>query len=242
MMKNFSILVLVFLSFTSFSQQNKVIIISNKYEFQKEKNTYNINTMLKAILISNSYQVFFDDEELPIEIAQNKCNALTGVLIDNSNLFVRKIKFQIKDCQNNLLFETAEVKTREKDIQNAYIETIGLLSPELKKYKPVVTNAKEVVLETKSTEVESVMSTEKPLVSEFKTFLNCSFEKSFDDSRDFEIVGTEQNVLLFLQRTKTPNVFIAYKEGVNGIFTKTDKKGIFEYYIDGKYMVEEYLF
>lgn len=55
MMKNFSILVLVFLSFTSFAQQNKVIIISNKYEFQKEKNTYNINTILKAFLVSNNY-------------------------------------------------------------------------------------------------------------------------------------------------------------------------------------------
>lgn len=241
-MKNFSIFVLFLLSIYSFAQQNKVIIISNKYEFQKEKNTYNINTMLKAILVSNNYQVFFEDEVLPVEIAQNRCKALAGVLVDNSNMFLTKMKFQIKDCQNNLLFETAEVKTREKDIQNAYIETIGLLSPELKKYKPVVTNPKEVVLETKSTEVESVMSTEKPLVSEFKTFLNCSFEKSFDDSRDFEIVGTEQNVLLFLQRTKTPNVFIAYKEGVNGIFTKIDKKGIFEYYIDGKYMVEEYFF
>ena len=137
-MKNFSILVLVFLSFTSFAQQNKVIIISNKYEFQKEKNTYNINNMLKAILVSNNYQVFFQDEVLPVEVAQNKCNALTGVLIDNSNLLVTKMKFQIRDCQNNLLFETAEVKTREKDIQNAYIETIGLLSPELKKFKPVV--------------------------------------------------------------------------------------------------------
>jgi hypothetical protein len=241
-MKNFSIFVLFLFSIQSFAQQNKVIIISNKYEFQKEKNTYNINTMLKAILVSNNYQVFFEDEVLPVEIAQNRCKALAGVLVDNSNMFLTKMKFQIKDCQNNLLFETAEVKTREKDIQNAYIETIGLLSPELKKYKPVVTNPKEVVLETKSTEVESVMSTEKPLVSEFKTFLNCSFEKSFDDSRDFEIVGTEQNVLLFLQRTKTPNVFIAYKEGVNGIFTKIDKKGIFEYYIDGKYMVEEYFF
>jgi RNA recognition motif-containing protein len=241
-MKNFSIFVLFLFSIHSFAQQKKVIIISNKYEFQKEKNTYNINTMLKAILVSNNYQVFFDDEVLPVEIAQNKCNALTGVLVDNSNMFLTKMKFQIRDCQNNLLFETAEVKTREKDIQNAYIETIGLLSPELKKYKPVVTTAKEVVVETKSIEVESVLSTEKPLVSEFKTFLNCSFEKSFDDSRDIEIVGTEQNVLLFLQRTKTPNVFIAYKEGVNGIFTKTDNKGIFEYYIGAKYMVEEYLF
>jgi phage pi2 protein 07 len=233
-MKNFSILVLVFLSFTSFAQQNKVIIISNKYEFQKEKNTYNINTMLKAILISNSYQVFFDDEELPVEIAQNKCNALTGVLIDNSNLLVRKIKFQIRDCQNNLLFETAEVKTREKDIQNAYIEIIKMLSPELKKYDTTIIQEKEVIA---TPEID-----ERLKISEFKTFLNCKMEEIFDGFHVTEVRDSNNFVLLSMQKTKNPNVFIASRDNEIGIFTKTGNKGVFEYYIGDKYMVEEYLF
>ena len=190
--------------------------------------------MLKAILVSNNYQVFFEDEVLPAEIAQNRCNALTGVLLDISNLFVTKLKFQILDCNNNLLFETDEVRTKEKDIQNAYIETIKLLSPELKKYSGTVIQEKDVVA---TPEID-----ERLKISEFKTFLNCSVQKSLDYSRDFEIEGTEQNVLLFLQKTKNPNVFVAYKEGANGIFTKTGNKGIFEYYFEGKYMVEEYLF
>jgi hypothetical protein len=240
-MKNFSILVLVFLSFTSFAQQNKVIIISNKYEFQKEKNTYNINTMLKAILISNSYQVFFDDEELPVEIAQNKCNALTGVLIDNSNLLVRKIKFQIRDCQNNLLFETAEVKTREKDIQNAYIEIIKLLSPELKKYDTTIIQEKEVVATSELVDV--------PKISEFKTYLNCKLKQTFGNPQA-EVTDSNDNILLSLQKTKNPNVFIAVstnlisisKENITGVFTKTGNKGVFEYYLNYEYMVEEYLF
>ncbi len=241
MMKNFSILALVFLSITSFAQQNKAIIISNKYEFQKEKNTYNINTMLKAILVSNSYQVFFDDEELPVEIAQNKCNALTGVLIDNSNLLVRKIKFQIRDCQNNLLFETAEVKTREKDIQNAYIEIIKLLSPELKKYDTTIIQEKEVVATSELVDV--------PKISEFKTYLNCKLKQTFGNPQA-EVTDSNDNILLSLQKTKNPNVFIAVstnlisisKENITGVFTKTGNKGVFEYYLNFEYMVEEYLF
>lgn len=241
MMKNFSILALVFLSITSFAQQNKAIIISNKYEFQKEKNTYNINTMLKAILVSNSYQVFFDDEELPVEIAQNKCNALTGVLIDNSNLLVRKIKFQIRDCQNNLLFETAEVKTREKDIQNAYIEIIKLLSPELKKYDTTIIQDKEVVATSELVDV--------PKISEFKTYLNCKLKQTFGNPQA-EVTDSNDNILLSLQKTKNPNVFIAVstnlisisKENITGVFTKTGNKGVFEYYLNYEYMVEEYLF
>ncbi|WP_353146880.1 hypothetical protein [Flavobacterium sp.] len=241
MMKNFAILVLVLFSINLVAQQNKVIIISNKYEFQKEKNTYNINTMLKAILVSNNYQVFFDDEELPFEIAQNKCNALTGVLIDNSNLLVRKIKFQIRDCQNNLLYETAEVKTREKDIQNAYIETIKLLSPELKKYDATVIQEKEVVATEELVDV--------PKISEFKTYLNCKLKQTFGNPQA-EVTDSNDNILLSLQKTKNPNVFIAVntnvintnKEFVTGIFTKTGNKGVFEYYLNYEYMVEEYLF
>jgi hypothetical protein len=240
-MKNFAILVLVLFSINLVAQQNKVIIISNKYEFQKEKNTYNINTMLKAILVSNNYQVFFDDEELPFEIAQNKCNALTGVLIDNSNLLIRKIKFQIRDCQNNLLFETAEVKTREKDIQNAYIETIKLLSPELKKYDATIIQEKEVVA------TQELVDT--PKISEFKTYLNCKLKQAFGNPQA-EVTDSNDNILLSLQKTKNPNVFIAVstnvintnKEFVTGIFTKTGNKGVFEYYLNYEYMVEEYLF
>ena len=224
-MKNFSIFVLFLFSIQSFAQQNKVIIISNKYEFQKEKNTYNINTMLKAILVSNNYQVFFEDEVLPVEIAQNRCKALAGVLVDNSNMFLTKMKFQIKDCQNNLLFETAEVKTREKDIQNAYIETIGLLSPELKKYKPVVSNAKEVV------EIPSDVVSSSIAKYQFVQIAN-----------GFAIMDAKLKVVLQIYKTTNTNVFIADKFGVKGIFTKIENKGIFEYYMNDKLVVEEYLF
>lgn len=232
-MKKFLVLFIAIFSTTSFAQKKQAIIISSKYEFQKEKNSYNINNMLKAILVSNNYQVYFEDEVLPSEIAQNRCNALTGVLVDNSNMFLTKIRLQIKDCQNNLLFETAEVKSKEKDIQEGFIETIKLLSPELKKYKSVVTSTKEVV------ETQELVDT--PKVSEFKTYLNCKLRQTFGNP-EVDVTDSNENVLLSLQKTKNPNVFIAYKEGANGIFSKTENKGIFEYYFEGKYMVEEYLF
>lgn len=225
MMKNFSILALVFLSINSFAQQNKAIIISNKYEFQKEKNTYNINNMLKAILVSNNYQVFFDDEILPAEIAQNRCNALTGVLLDNSNFLVTKLKFQIRDCKNNLLFETAEVKTREKDYQNAYIETVRMLSPELKKYNGTVIQVKEVV-ETPSDVV----------------FSSKSKYQFVEIANGFAIMDATPKVILQIYKTTNPNVFIADKFGLKGVFTKIENKGIFEYYLNDKLVVEEYLF
>ena len=181
--------------------------------------------MLKAILVSNNYQVFFDDEILPAEIAQNRCNALTGVLLDNSNFLVTKLKFQIRDCKNNLLFETAEVKTREKDYQNAYIETVRMLSPELKKYNGTVIQVKEVV-ETPSDVL----------------FSSKSKYQFVEIANGFAIMDATPKVILQIYKTTNPNVFIADKFGLKGVFTKIENKGIFEYYLNDKLVVEEYLF
>ena len=246
-MKKVLLLLIVVFTIGSFAQKKQTILISSKYDFQEKKNSFNINNMLKAILVSNNYQVYFDDEVLPIEIAQNRCNALTGILVDESNVFVTKVKLQIKDCQNNLLFETAEVKSKEKDIQLAFMESIKLLSPELKKYKPVEIEKKPLIIEKIGENQMPMDSTEElvrglPIVSEFKTFLNCKTEEVFNGFHVTLVRDSSGFVLLSMQKTKNPNVFIANKENASGIFTKTENKGIFEYYVGDKYMVEEYLF
>jgi hypothetical protein len=233
-MKKFFVIFVALISIVSFAQNKQTIIIASKFDFQKEKNEYNINNMLKSILVSNNFQVYFEEDILPMEIAQNRCNALTGVLVDKSNVFLTKVKLQIKDCQNNIVFETTEVKSKEKNIQAGFIEAIRLLSPELKKYKPAVIENKVVD--------ENQEIIESPKALEYKTYLNCYLDRSIKESHDFEIIGTSQNVLLFLQKTKNPAIFIAHRENATGVFTRTENKGVFEYYFEGKYMVEEFLF
>ena len=224
-MKKILALLIALFSIISFAQKKLIILISSKFDFQKEKNSYNINNMLKAILTSNNYEVYFDDAVLPIEIAQNRCNALTGVLVDNSNLFLTKVKLQIKDCQNNLLFETAEVKSREKNIQDGFIEVIKLLSPEIKKYKPAVFKNKDVVVPS----------------SEIIATTNLKYQ-IIEIANGYAIMDATPKVVLQIYKTTNPSIFIADKFGIKGIFTKSGNKGIFEYYLNDKLMVEEYLF
>lgn len=224
-MKKILALLIALFSIISFAQKKQIILISSKFDFQKEKNSYNINNMLKAILTSNNYEVYFDDAVLPIEIAQNRCNALTGVLVDNSNLFLTKVKLQVKDCQNNLLFETAEVKSREKNIQDGFIEVIKLLSPEIKKYKPAVFKNKDVVVPS----------------SEIIATTNLKYQ-IIEIANGYAIMDATPKVVLQIYKTTNPSIFIADKFGIKGVFTKSGNKGIFEYYLNDKLMVEEYLF
>lgn len=225
-MKKSYLIFIVLFSIVTFAQKKQTIIISSKYDFQKEKNAYNINNMLKSILLSNNYEVYFDDEVLPIEIAENRCTLLTGILVDKSNMFLTKMQFQIKDCQNKIVFETAEVKSKEKDIQAGYVEAVRLLSPELKKYKVELLQKKEV-------------ATQKP--SEITTNTNIKYH-FLEIANGFAIMDATPKVVLQIYKTTNPNVFIADKFGIKGVFTKSGNKGVFEYYLNDKLVVEEYFF
>ena len=209
----------------SYSQTKQVVIIKHKYDFQTEPDAYNINNMFKGILLAEGFDVYFDDEELPLFVAQNRCNAINGVMLDKSNVFVTKLKFVLKDCQNKILFESAEVKSKEKNIQNGYIEALKLLSPELKKYNSTLVQKKDVV-QIPSGVVSSSIA-------------KCQYVQI---TNGFAIMDASLKVVLQIYNTTNPTIFIADKFGVKGIFTKIENKGIFEYYMNDKLVVEEYLF
>jgi hypothetical protein len=209
----------------SYSQTKQVIIIQHKYDFQTEPDAYNINNMFKGILLAEGFDVYFDDEELPLFVAQNRCNALNGVVLDKSNVFITKLKFVLKDCQNKILFESAEVKSKEKNIQNGYIEALKLLSPELKKYNSTLVQKNDVV------EIPSGVVSSSIAKYQFVQIAN-----------GFAIMDSSLKVVLQIYNTTNPTIFIADKFGVKGIFTKIENKGILEYYKNDKLVVEEYLF
>lgn len=208
-----------------YAQTKQVIILQHKYDFQTEPDSYNINNMFKGILLAEDFDVYFDDEELPLYIAQNRCNAINGIVLDNSNVFSTKLKFVLKDCQNKTLFESAEVKSKEKNIQSGYIEALKLFSPELKKYKATMIQKKEVVAIPPAVVSSSIAK------HQFVQIAN-----------GFAIMDANLKVVLQIYNTTNPSVFIADKFGIKGIFTKVDNKGIFEYYSNDKLVVEEYLF
>lgn len=240
-MKKIFLLLVVLVSTFTFAQNKSNIIISKRYDFQKSENSFNINNMLKGIL-NSSFNVYFDSDELPIEIAQNRCDAFYGYLVDNSNMFTTKLKFVVKDCQNNVVFESVEVKSKEKDYQNAYNETIRLLAPEVKKFaasNPKVKKEKE--LPPVEVHKKEVPKSEFPKIIESETNAK---HKLIEMTNGFAVMDANQKIVLQIYITSNPKVFIADKFGVKGVFTILDNgtKGFFEYYMNDKLIGEEYQF
>ena len=65
-----------------------------------------------------------ENEELPMELSQNRCKALIANMQNNSGLFSTKLVVVLKDCKNNQLFISKEGRSREKEYKIAYQEAL----------------------------------------------------------------------------------------------------------------------
>lgn len=128
MKKSFLIGLLVVVSSISFAQKNinsyKYIIVPNQFDFQKSKDIYQLNSLTKFLFEREGFIGLFENEQFPMDLASDRCLGLRVDLIDNSSMFTTKLKMNLIDCNNAVVFSSKEVKSKSKDFKTAYQEAI----------------------------------------------------------------------------------------------------------------------
>lgn len=123
-MKRYILLVLLFISVSGYAQNTinnyKYIIVPEKFNILKQNDQYNLNSLTKALLTDKGFTVYYDNADLPTEIANNKCSALTADLLEKNSMFTTNLTLLLKDCQNNIVFKSKEGKSREKEYRVSY--------------------------------------------------------------------------------------------------------------------------
>lgn len=101
----------------------KYIIVPKRFGAFKTENKYQTSTLVKHLFTEKGFTVVYDDE-LPEDLANNRCLGLTADLLNNSSLFATKTAITLKDCQNNEVFRTIEGRSKIKDYRDAYWEAL----------------------------------------------------------------------------------------------------------------------
>ena len=90
-MKKNILIIAMFLSSISFAQENyKYIIVPAQFSFLKEVNKYGLNELSKSFFQSEGFEVYYDNDKLPEELAKNRCMALYANALESNNMFVTK--------------------------------------------------------------------------------------------------------------------------------------------------------
>ena len=124
-MKNIYVLVVLFLSLTTqvFSQKSlsdySYIIVSEQFEFQDEKDKYQLNSLIKFLYNKYGFHAYFKDE-IPNNV--RRCDGLYADAEGNPGFIVTKVELVIRDCDGVEVFRSIQGKSNIKDYKKAYYE------------------------------------------------------------------------------------------------------------------------
>lgn len=235
---------LLFAMLCSAQENYKIIIMPKKFEFLNEENKYNLNVLCKLFFEKEGFEVYFENDKMPSDIANNRCNALFMSLVENNTLFKTKIKVELKDCQNNIVTFSEEGETREKDLNKAYNEATRFALKSLQGYtnfKNPYANSiekKKVTIEVdKSNEpIEETVETESSIKEQKGVNLSL---RTVVTKNGYNLVDSSKKVYYELLKTSNPTIFIAKKGNIQGVFTLSGQNSKFESYQNDELVVEE---
>ena len=232
-MKKVVLLFVLFIYSFSFAQDNyKYVIVPKKFSFFKEENKYNLNVMTKSFFETEGFQVYFDTDEFPKELAENRCLALFVNAEEDSNMFSTKVSLELKDCYNKVLYTSDLGVSKDKEFKKAYTEAFRESLSSMKgllKIKNATVKSPE-----KLNDVVVSVPSKKP-----NTIINTSELRAIPSESGYTLVNYSDNVVMVLYSTSLDTVFLAGKESFKGVLLKKNSGWFFEYDFDGKVYSEK---
>ena len=226
------LLLLVSYTFSVAQEKYKYVIVPKKFEFFTEENKYNTSFITKSFFEKEGFQVFYDTDNFPDELAKNRCLALFADATESNTMFSTKINIEIKDCYNKVVFTSDQGSTREKQLEKAY--PIAFRSA-LNSLKGVI-NFKNTM--AKSSDIADKIVEEKPILKA-NSIINTSELKAIATETGYNLVDYSEHVVIYLYSTSVENIFIANKEIYKGVLLKKNNGWFFEYDFDGKVYSEK---
>ncbi|PTS91655.1 hypothetical protein DBR11_28590 [Pedobacter sp. HMWF019] len=254
-MKRYILLFLVFTSISGYAQNSinnyKYVVVPEKFSFLKQQDQYKLNTLAKMFMEEKGFTAYFDNADLPAEIAGNRCNALNLDVLEKNGMFTTNLTVLLKDCKGNVVFKSKEGKSREKeynasynlalrdaftslnDVQYAYNGNVQQAAETTQPVAPAAAIPAAVIAAPAK---EAPVSAAIPEVKQAEGTLYAQ-----STSTGYQLIDTTPKKVLTLFKTSQQDYFIADSGTSNGIVFKKNGEWFFEYYKQTKLISEKLL-
>ena len=245
-MKRYLLILFLFSAISGHAQNTinnyKYVLVPEQFSFLKQANQYRLNTLTKVLLEEKGFTVYFDNSELPTEIANNKCKALNADVAEKKGMFTTTLTLILKDCQGNVVFKGKEGKSREKEFDASYNEALRnafaslnevpyTFTGEAVSTAPVTKPAVTVPVPVKPVAVPATVPVNQPAGTLYAQAT----------ANGFQLIDTTPKKVLTLFKTTVQDYFIAESDQFKGIVLKKDGEWFFEYYNNDKLISEKLL-
>lgn len=235
-MKRYLFIILLAISFSVNAQSNivnsKYIIVPEKFNFLKQVNQYGLNTLTKAFFEKKGFTVYFDNAEIPEEIATDRCKALVVELQEKNSMFVTNLTLLLKDCKGAVVIKSKEGKSREKEYETSYnlaLKDAFTSFNDLKYVAGSPTVATSTVPANTNTEIKTApLPADQPMAT--KTEQQGALLYAQPTSNGYQLIDATPKIVMTLLKTSVEDCYISNNGSANGIVLKKNGSWFFEYY------------
>lgn len=216
-------LLFLFSFFGSFAQSEiKYAVVPNKFNFLISENPYNLSTNLKLYFEKLGYKAFIVGEELPKDLNEPSCNTIYPDLIETNGFLSTKISIVAKNCRGEVLAQSKEGVSREKDRRTAYLQA-------LRGATETFVISEDPTFRTLSIEpTEPEVAKNVVFVETDVTNLPTLYAQPIENG--YQLVDATPKLVLKIFKTSQPDYFTAVSEAKNGVVFKKEGVWYFEYY------------
>lgn len=241
-MRKYLLLIVLLVSVSGFSQKvndYQYVVVPVKFGIFKENNKFRMNSITKFMLEKYGFKTFYSTDTIPTEIGDN-CSMLYADLVEEKNFVITKLKIVLKDCKENVVYQTDYGVSREKDFAQAYNEALRETSKSFDKLNYKYNGKQAVAVEPipihSQVEIVVPQGSENQVVPSTTNTGNFYFAQP--TATGFQVVNNEPRVIMRLFNTSQKNVFIAAKDNLAGVLTNNNGQWVFDYYQNGKLISE----
>lgn len=98
----------------------KYVIVPSKFDFFKETDKYQLNSLTKFLFEKYGFAAFLDTDDLPADYKRNNCLAMQSDVLEDKGFFKTKLTVELKNCQGEVIYTSRMGETREKEFKAAY--------------------------------------------------------------------------------------------------------------------------
>lgn len=223
-MKNKLTILFILSFFVGFAQDEaKYAIIPNKFNFLKSENPYNLSTNLKLYFEKLGYKAYIMGEELPVDLNATSCNSIYPDLVETNGFLSTKISIIAKNCRGEVIAESKEGVSREKDRRTAYLQA---LRGATETFVIAPTSNQSVTIEPTNKE----LATEVILAENVSSDLPTLYAQPITNG--FQLVDATPKLVMKIYKTSQSDYFTAIADAKSGVVFKKEGIWYFEYYED----------
>jgi hypothetical protein len=230
-MKNIFFLFL-FITRQAVSQSNineyKYIDIPKKYDFLKSEDKYQLNSLTAFLFKKAGFNVLSSEENNLDDDKKDWCKILRVDVINNSGMFNTKLKIELTDCKNNVVFTSKEGRSNVKDYKEAYHEALREAFESIKALNYVYTPKEQESISKPIVKEEPVHDEKITLTTPIDTVVNENTLYAQPTANGYQLVDTTPKVIFILKKTSVQDVYLII--GKDGTVFYKDGQWIAEYY------------